>query len=74
MRNPFHLLPKAVDIGKFLKQDQTAEAHKVHALAALQRKGHPMYQGSVDKAVVQRRRARNKVARRSRRINRLRGQ
>lgn len=65
------LLPKSVDLAKFLKQSDRVEAHKVHALRALQDK--PTYQGTVAKAVVARRRAQNKAARRSRRINRLRG-
>jgi hypothetical protein len=38
-------------------------------LAGLQRKAH-IYQGTVDAGVVQKRRADNRVARRSRRINR----
>lgn len=38
-------------------------------LAGLQHK--PVYQGTVDPVTVQERRARNRVARRSRRINRL---
>ena len=40
------------------------------AMVALQRLGH-IYSGTVDPAVIADRRRRNKVARRSRRINRL---
>jgi hypothetical protein len=42
-------------------------------LIAFQRLNYKMYEGTVPKPVVARRRARNKVARKSRRVNRVRG-
>lgn len=50
-------------------------AYQVRVLGALQEKADrgEVYMGTVPKGVVQRRRAANRVARRQRRVNRVRG-
>ena len=52
----------------FLKKDDSLAPSKMHILAGLQ--GKPVYQGTVDKETVRRRRAKNKAARIARRKSR----
>lgn len=58
------------DFDDYVENEKGATPTSFGMLAALQGLPH-IYAGTVDPAVVAHRRARNKVARRSRRINRL---